>query len=294
MLGIEKGGDVIPKVVKVDLSQRKHGTHSWHMPSLCPICNTPVVHHLEEVAVRCPNFLCLGQKVRRIIYFASKPAMDIDHMGEKVVEQLVEKKLIDSIADIYSLTENDLMQLEGFKEKSIQNLLASIERSKKCPLSRFIMGLGIPYVGTETAEELAFIARDIPALMNMKEDELKSVKGIGEKTATAIYSFFQDPIHRREIELLLERGVEPREMKPKMEGHLFSGKTFVLTGTLSRYSREEASILIKERGGKISGTVSKNTDYVLVGQDPGSKYTKAKELKIKILSEEEFEEKLTI
>lgn len=289
---IEKAGDVIPQVVKVDFHQRLNDAKPWHMPKHCPICKTEVVHHAGEVAVRCPNPKCGGQKVRKIIYFASKHAMDIEHMGEKVVEQLVEKGLIARISDIYLLDEMALARLEGFKEKSIRNLLESIEKSRKCPLSRFIMGLGIKYVGAETAELLAEEAGDLEKLMAMSLEDLIAIDGIGEKTARAIHAFFKDKDNREEIELLQRHGVVPQKMKMKIIGHIFSGKTFVLTGTLKNFSRDEAAALVKERGGKVSGSVSKKTDYVLVGEDPGSKYDKAKELGVPILSEEQFQKML--
>lgn len=289
---IEKAGDVIPQVVKVDFHQRLSDAKPWRMPKHCPICKTEVVHHAGEVAVRCPNPKCGGQKVRKIVYFASKHAMDIEHMGEKVVEQLVEKGLIARISDIYLLDEMALARLEGFKEKSIRNLLESIEKSRKCPLSRFIMGLGIKYVGAETAELLAEEAGDLEKLMAMSVEDLIAIDGIGEKTARAIAAFFQDKDNLEEIELLQRHGVVPQKMKMKMAGHIFSGKTFVLTGTLINFSRDEAAALVKERGGKVSGSVSKKTDYVLVGEDPGSKYDKAKELGVPILSEEQFQKML--
>lgn len=285
---IEKGGDVIPKVVSVDFSQRDNSSHKWHMPKKCPACHCDVVHRLGEVAVRCVNSRCFAQRMRKIAFFASKHAMDIEHMGERVVEMLVEKGLVTRISDIYTLTANDLFSLEGFKEKSVNNLLESIEKSKKCLLSRFIMGLGIPSVGIETAESLAQYARDIPSLLKMSEMEFKNVEGVGDKTAQILYAFFQDEENQEEIRHLLSLGVCPEKMKQKIEGHVFFGKTFVLTGALRNYSREEAAELIKERGGKVSGSVSKNTNFVLVGDDPGSKYTKAKELGIQILSEEQF------
>lgn len=285
---IEKGGDVIPKVVKVVLAKRPHGSKVWHMPHHCPVCHTPVVHHKGEVAVRCPSASCFGQRLRRITYFASKHAMDIEHMGEKVVEQLVEKGLVSHISDIYLLTEKDLSLLDGFKEKSIQNLLNSIDESRKCPLSRLIMGLGIPSVGTETAEELAEEARDLDTLLHMKEEDFNAIEGIGDKTAQQIYSFLQDKENRHEIQRLLAHGVTPQKMKAKIKGHPFEGKTFVLTGALHHFTRDEAAALIKERGGKVSGSVSKKTDFVLVGEEPGSKYDKAKELNIPILTEEKF------
>lgn len=291
-VAIEKAGDVIPQVVKVDFKKRPHDSKPWHMPKHCPLCNTPVVHQKGEVAVRCPNPKCVGQRVRRIIYFASKQAMDIEHMGEKVVEQLVDKGIISRISDIYLLDEKALSKLDGFKEKSIHNLLNSIEASRKCPLSRFIMGLGIKYVGTETAELLAEEARDLDTLLHMKEADLVAMEGIGEKTAKAIAEFLADSDNREEIKLLLKHGVEPQKLKQKMTGHAFSGKTLVLTGALQHYTRDEAANLIKERGGHVAGSVSKKTDYVLVGDDPGSKYDKAKELGITILSEEQFKKML--
>ena len=289
---IEKGGDVIPKVVEVDLKKRESGSKPWHMPKNCPICETAALHQEGEVAVRCPNPECAGQRLRKIVYFASKQALDIEHMGEKVVEQLVEQGLVSRVSDIYSLTEEDLAELEGFKEKSIQNLLASIDASRKPVLSRFLMGLGIPSVGIETAEALAEEAGDLETLLQMQEDELNAIEGIGDKTAQVIYTFLQDKGQREEIRLLLHAGVEPQKMKKKMSGHAFSGKTFVLTGALAQLSRDEAAALIKERGGKVSGSVSKKTDYVLVGDEPGSKYDKAKELGITILSEAQFQKML--
>ena len=290
---IEKGGDVIPKVVEVDLKKRPDGSKPWHMPKHCPVCNAAVVHLEGEVAVRCPNAKCGAQRVRRIIYFASKHAMDIEHMGEKVVEQLVEKGLVSRISDIYLLDEKKLAHLEGFKEKSIHNLLSSIETSRKCPLSRFLMGLGIKYVGTETAELLAEHAKNLDELLHMRAEDLTKIDGIGEKTAVAIAEFFKDEDNREEIKLLLKHGVHPQESaKKKISGHTFEGKVFVLTGTLASFSRDEAAEAIKERGGKVSGSVSKNTDYVLVGDEPGSKYEKAKELKIAVLDEEQFRKML--
>ncbi len=292
-VAIEKGGDVIPKVVMVDVAKREPHTKPWKMPSVCPACHTAVVHKEGEVAVRCPNPRCAGQRVRRLQYFASKHAMDIEHMGERVVEQLVDKGLVTRISDVYLLTEKELSLLEGFKEKSIHNLLESIEKSRNCPLSRFIMALGIKYVGTETADLLAEQAHDLDTLMQMTEEELLNIEGIGEKTAQAIVDHFRDPEHREEVELLIKHGVAPQKpKKQKILGHAFAGKTFVLTGALQNFSRDEAAHLIKERGGKTTGSVSKKTDFVLVGEDPGSKYEKAKELGVDILSEGQFQKML--
>jgi DNA ligase (NAD+) len=285
---IEKGGDVIPKVVRVDFHHRPSQSHPWHMPKMCPVCGTKVVHISGEVAVRCPNPHCGGQLIRKIAHFASKHAMDIDHMGDKVVEQLVAKKLVKRPSDIYLLDEEKLATLDGFKEKSIQNLLQSIDASRKCSLARFIMGLGIRSVGTETAECLAEKARSVSCFLKMDREDFLHIEGIGEKTADILVEFLNDPNNTKEIEHLLSAGVSPSPMKTKMTNHIFSDKTFVLTGALTEYSRDEAAALIKERGGHVVGSVSKNTDYVLVGDDPGSKYDKAKKLGITILSEEQF------
>jgi DNA ligase (NAD+) len=290
---IEKGGDVIPKVVSVDLKKRPKDSKPWKMPGKCPICDALVIHKPGEVAIRCPNSKCEGRKLRYLAFFASKVAMDIDHMGERVVEQLFNKGLIRRVSDIYVLDEEKLSLLEGFKEKSIHNLLNSIEASKQCPLNRFIMGLEIKYVGKETAELLANYAGDLDSLMKLDKEELVGIEGVGEKVADSIIDFFKDHHNKEEIKLLLSHGVRPgRVTKKKISNHLFSGKTFVLTGALQEYTRDEASSFIKERGGKTSSSVSKNTDYVLVGDDPGSKYTKAQSLGVKILSEKEFQKLL--
>lgn len=289
---IEKGGDVIPKVVQVDLKKRPKDTRIWKMPRTCPSCGTHVVHSEGEVAVRCPNSKgCPEQRMRRIAFFASKDAMDIDHLGEKVVEQLVNKKLVETVSDIYRLTEKDLAKLEGFKEKSIENLLTSIDKSRHVTLAKFILALGIKYIGEGTAEILAEHARDIDKLAKMSKEELLGIDGVGEKMAAAIVDYFSDAAHCKEIQELLKLGIKPQAPKTsRRTDHLFSGKTFVLTGSLEKYSRDQATALIKERGGKVSGSVSSKTDYVLVGVDPGSKLGQAHELKIKILSEKEFED----
>jgi len=254
------------------------------------MCKSAVVHHIGEVAIRCPNTACQGSHLRKIVYFASKRAMNIEHMGEKVIEQLVERGLVHSISDIYRLKEEDLTDLEGFKKKAIHNLLKSIDASRRCSLARFLMGLGIPFVGTETAEELAYEVRDLETLLEMNEEAFVDIEGVGEKTAHAIYSFFQEKTNRIEIKNLLSLGVAPQKMKAKKNTEAFFGKTFVLTGSLEHFTRDEATQMIKDRGGKVSGSVSKNTDYILVGDEPGSKYDKAKKIGVTILSEAQFEE----
>lgn len=290
---IEKGGDVIPKVVEVVLKKRPHNTHPWKMPKKCPACGTPVLHVPGEVAVRCPNNGCGEQRVRRLAHFVSKNAMDIEHMGIRVVEQLVERGMITTFSDIYELSADELSQIEGFKEKSIQNLLSSIERSKKTTLARFIFALGVKHVGEESAELLAEHAGDIHTLAKMSEVDLLAVEGIGEKTAQEIASYFHDPLHLKEIEALLHHGVKPEQMKIRADkSHPFYGKTFVLTGTLQEFTRTEATALIKERGGRVSGSVTKETDYLLAGEEAGSKLEKAKKLGISIMDEKAFKRTL--
>ena len=291
---IEKGGDVIPKVVEVDLSKRKIDSKPWHMPTHCPACKTDVIHVEGEVAIRCPNPKCHGRRLRNLVYFVGKQAMDIDHLGPKVIEHLVDKGFITRPSDIYALTETELKEIEGFKEKSISNLLNSIEKSKHCPLAKFLMALEIKYVGKETAELLAEHEGTLDNLMAASEEELEAIEGIGEKVASSIHSYFKDHSNIEEINKLLSHGVkiESPEKKKKIEGHSFNGKAFVLTGTLKNHTRDEATALIKERGGKTVGVVSSKTDYVLVGEDPGSKYDKAQVLHINIIDEKTFESML--
>jgi len=288
---IEKGGDVIPKVVKVDLAKRPPHSHPWKMPTHCPICGTHVIHNEGEVAVRCPNPECGDQVLRRIAFFASKDAMDIGHMGPKVVQQLVEKGLVKSVADIYALTAEELALLDGFKEKAIHNLLESIDKSRKTTLPRLILSLGIKHVGEGIAEMLATHAGDIETLSKMSIDDLTAIEGIGEKVAQSVVDYFQNPENLKEIQRLYHLGVKPEHVVIE-KGHPFFGKVFVLTGTLESFSRSEAEALIKERGGKVSNSVGKKTDYLLTGSEPGSKYEKAKELGLPILSEEEFKDLL--
>lgn len=286
---IEKGGDVIPKVVSVDLTLRPPHTHPWKMPTQCPNCDTDVVKVPGEVAVRCPNPHCSQQHLQRLIHFAGKTAMDIDHMGERVVEQLVQANFVSMPSDIYRLTAAEISQLEGFKEKAVQNLLEGIQKSKDVSLPRFIMALGIKHVGAGTAELLAQKAGDIDALGHMTEEELLQIDGIGPKVAASVVEYFGDPHHREEIAKLFSLGVTPKkeEIKRRKE-HPFNDKIFVLTGTLQNYTRAAAAGLIKERGGKVTDSVSKQTNYLLVGESAGSKLDKARKLGVTILTEDEF------
>lgn len=289
---IEKGGDVIPKVVSVVTSKRPSRAKRWVMPSHCPSCGSDVIHREGEVAVRCPNSECKSQNLRKIIFFAAKDAMDIDQMGDKVIEKLITKGFVSTFSDIYRLTEVELAEIEGFKEKSIQNLLSSIEASKETTLARFIFALGIKYVGKQTAELIAEYAESVERFLELTEEELIEIEGIGQVVAQSVIDYLQQEDNVEEIHHLLDLGIHPKSPKKKRRSKHFSGKIFVLTGALDNYTRSEAGALIKERGGKVSSSVSSKTDYVLAGDDPGSKYDKAKKLGVKILSEEAFKKLL--
>lgn len=287
---IEKGGDVIPKVVSVDLLRRPLNSSAWLMPTTCPSCGSVVVRVAGEVAVRCSNEeSCPEQRMRRLAYFVGKDAMDIDNMGEKVIQQLFQKGFVKNSSDIYRLTANEVSQLTGFKDKSIRNLLESIEKSKDVTLARFIMALGIKFVGTGTAEQLAFKAGSIEGFLAMTSDALLSVEGVGAKVAQAVGDHLADSRNRLEINDLLALGVKPKPMgMSAFIDHIFKAKTFVITGTLESYTRSEAAALIKERGGKVTESVSSKTDYLLAGESAGSKLDKAKTLGLTILDEKTF------
>lgn len=288
---IEKGGDVIPKVVKVIPELRPADSVPWEMPSHCPYCDTPTVKTAGEVAMRCPNSKgCPEQTVRRLAHFVSKGAMDIDNLGEKVIEKLIDKGFVAMPSDLYRLTAEQLSQLEGFKEKSIHNLLTSIDRSRHVPLARFIMALGITHIGTSTAEELARRIDNIHDLSSMSSEDLCQIEGIGTKVAHAIIDYFANESHQQELAALLACGVTPQrnERAAGWQEHPFNGKTFVLTGTLHEFTRHDASNMIKERGGKVSDSVSKKTDFLIAGEEAGSKLEKARTLNVTVLSEKEF------
>jgi len=286
---IEKGGDVIPQVVQVVKKKRPAHSHPWKMVHVCPICGTQLVHSKEEVAIRCPNkLLCKGQILQRLIFFASKNAMNIENLGPEVVKKLIAHGYLSKLSDIYRITENALFQIEGFKEKSIRNLLTSIERSKRTTLAHFIFAIGIPYVGRGTADLLAQSVGSIEKLSQMNKEALCMIDGIGIKSADAIVSFFDDFHVKKEIEQLFMLGVRIIEEQKGSVEHPFSGKTFVLTGVLEEFKRNEAIHLIQIRGGKVRNSVTKKIDYVVLGKDPGSKYDKAHDLGITMIDEKAF------
>lgn len=288
---VRRAGDVIPEVVKVIVSRRKGDERIFKMPSTCPECGSEVVRLPGEVAHRCVNLSCPAQIKERIIHFASRSGMDIEGLGEKLVSQLVDKGLVKSLSDLYTLKFEDLVNLERMGEKSARNLLSAIERSKNPPLAKFIYALGIRHVGETTARVLAERFVTLENLMNAGEDDLLNIKDIGPEVAGSIIRFFREHANRKTLEDLRMYGVVP--VSPRVEPqetihHPFAGKNFVLTGTLRSMTRAEAQRLIREKGGNTSDSVSKKTDFVVVGDAPGSKLAKARALGIKVLTEEEF------
>ncbi|HKV81643.1 MAG TPA: NAD-dependent DNA ligase LigA [Candidatus Sulfotelmatobacter sp.] len=287
---VERGGDVIPKVAKViDDKDHPRGTQEIEAPEKCPVCGTKVVRTEGEVDFRCVNANCPAKLLGTILHFASRGVMNIDGMGEALVTQLTERGLVKNVADIYKLTKADLLSLERFADKSAQNILDEIENSKKLPLERVIYGLGIRMVGERTAQFLAEHFGSMEALASASVEELQSVNEVGPKIAESIAEFFSNPANRKLVERLGEAGLAFKGQK-KERGTKLAGKTFVLTGTLARYTRDEAKKMIEDAGGKVTGSVSKKTDYVVAGADAGSKLEKARELGVKVIGEEKMQE----
>jgi DNA ligase (NAD+) len=283
---VRRAGEVIPEVVKSIPERRTGAEKEFKMPKRCPACGGPVVRPPGEVAYRCENLSCPARIKESIRHFASRRAMDIEGLGEKLVDQLVETGLVRKLSDIYRLKKEDLVNLERMGEKSAQNLLEQIERSKNAGLARLIFALGIRYVGEHLAEVLAEHFPSLEALSNATYEELIQIPEIGPRIAQSIVDFFRNEENRKLIQELKELGVKTEAEKPK-EGPL-SGKTFVFTGTLSAFTREEARRLVESLGGRVASSVSRKVDYVVVGADPGEKLRKAQELGITILTEEEF------
>ena len=285
---VERGGDVIPKVVKV-LEDRPRGHKYFHMPERCPVCGGHVVRAEGEADHRCVNANCPAKLRETIRHFASRGVMNIEGMGDALVNQLVETGMVKDVADIYSLSADKLLQLERMGKKSADNILREIENSKRLPLERVIYGLGIRFVGERTAQFLAEHFGSLDALMNASEEELQDVNEIGPSVSASIREFFDEPKNVALVKRLGEAGLKFSGEK-KHRGTALAGKTFVLTGTLERHTREQAKKLIEDAGGKVSGSVSKKTDYVVAGAEAGSKLDKAKELGVTVIDEKEMEE----
>jgi DNA ligase (NAD+) len=286
---IKKAAEIIPKVIKVDMHSRKADSVEYVPPTHCFACNTPLEKREGEVNLYCPNSLaCPSQLKAKIEYWVSKEAMNIDFIGPSIIEQLFEKKMINSPADLYALSQQDFMQLDLVKEKSAFNIYNSIQASKNRPLARFLTALSIRHVGKETAQILASHFKTLDNICNVKLEELSQIDGVGEKIATSVFEFFHN---EKVIELLAqfkELGVEPSSEIFEATSDVFGGKTFVLTGTLQSMKRDEAAEKIKMMGGKVVSAVSKNTSFVVAGESAGSKLTKAQNFGVIILTEDEF------
>src|ERR1700732_3865947 len=284
---VERAGEVIPHVLKVvkEGKDRK----PFRMPEKCPECGSTLPRVEGEVAYRCVNAACPAKRRESLLHFAGRHAMNIDGLGGKIVDQLIEQELVRDVADLYSLKLDKLVALERFAEKSAQNLLDEIEASKKNSLARFIYALGISFVGERTGELLAGHFSSVEDLAAASQEQLEEVAEVGPKVATAITEFFSEPTNRQLIKKLHKGGVHPTMEKREIKSDKFAGKSFVFTGGLANRSREEAAEIVKQHGGVLSGSVSKKTNYVVVGTDPGSKHDKAKALGVTILTEKDFE-----
>jgi DNA ligase (NAD+) len=284
---VERAGEVIPHVLKVV----KHGTEEkeFEMPSKCPVCGTRVYHTDEEVAYRCVNVSCPARRRESILHFAGRHAMNIDGLGDKIVVQLIEKNLVEDFADLYKLDLKTVAGLERMAEKSAQNLLDEIAASKKNSLARLIYAIGIPFVGERTAQLLAAHFGSMDKLRAASDEELVAVEEVGPKIAEGVHEFFAESANRKIIDRLRAVGVNMKDERAAPKSAKFAGMTFVFTGTLLKRSREEAEALVAAHGGKAGSSVSKKTNYVVVGTDPGSKYEKAKSLGVPVLDEAQFE-----
>ncbi len=285
---VQKAGDVIPEVVKVIEEERTGDEKIFNMPKKCPICGSNVVRLHNEVAYRCTNFSCPAQQFERTLHFASRRAMDIEGLGPSVISKLLNSKLIKDVADLYYLKFDDIYQLELFKEKSTINLLNAIDASKKRSLDRLIYALGMRFVGSHMADVLAKNYNSIDELSKASEEELLSIYEIGPHIAQSVVSFFKQSSNRKIIEKLRKAGVMTKKEVVEELPKLLEGKSFVITGKLMSYTRDEIRELIKKLGGRVSSSVGKKADFVIVGESPGSKFEKAKKLDLKIINEKEF------
>ncbi len=282
---IRKAGEIIPEVVRV--TAHAPGSEPYILPGVCPSCAAKVIREEGEAAVRCVNPECPAQLLRNLIHFCSRDAMDIEGLGDSVLEKLTQAGLVNKVSDIYTLKKEDFLTLEGFKEKSSQNLIDAIERSKGNDLSKLVFALGIRHIGQKAGKILADRFRTMGALMNADLESLSQTDTVGGIMAQSVIDFFSVEQSRREIEALASLGVNMNSLKEQIDDR-FAGMTFVLTGTLPTYSRNEASEIIEKYGGKTASSVSKKTTYVLAGEEAGSKLTKARELGIEVIDENRF------
>jgi len=287
---IQRAGDVIPEVVQVITSKRTGAEKKFRMPSKCPVCGAEVIR--EEAIHRCIGLDCSAQLKGRIKHFASKRAMDIEGLGVKLIDQFVDKGLVKDVADLYYIKKEELIALERMADKSAQNIIDAIEASKTKPLSKFLYALGIRHVGETTAEDLSRHFTRLDDFFHLSEEDLMEVEGIGPEVAASVHQFFGDKKNKESIDRLKKAGVKVIESKAKERGKL-AGKVFIFTGALQSFERDEARNLVESMGGMTASSVSKKVDYVVVGEDPGSKFDKAKELGIKTLTEAEFKKMIS-
>ncbi len=290
---VRRQGDVIPAVVAVVTEKRDGTERKFTLPTECPECGSPVAKVKEgDTAVRCSNPSCPAQLLNRLRHFVARRAFDIDSLGEKLLEQLLDKELVRSPADLFSLTAENLLSLERMGEKSVGNILAAIEGSKKISLGRFLHALGIRHVGEQTAQALAAAAGSIERLRSMSQESLQEIPDVGGTVAASIYEFFRDPIEGAVLDRLLAAGVHPEKSEIQATGEAFRDQIVVLTGTLTELSRDEAAEKIRRQGGVVSGSVSAKTTLVVAGEKAGSKLKKAEELGIPVIDESEFMRRL--
>jgi len=288
---IQKAGDIIPAVVEVIFEERNGEEKPFYIPSQCPECGADVIREENEAAYRCTGINCPAQRMRNIIHFVSRDAMDIDGLGPSIIEQMLEKNLIQNAADLYYIKAEDIAKMDKLGEKSADNLISALEKSKANPLYRLINALGIRHIGEKAAKILAKKYKTIDNLINADAEDLSKLSDIGEKMAQSVVEFFSHNENLEFIKRLKNAGVLCEDNSDEqVTDNRFEGKVFVLTGTLENYKRSDAAKIIESLGGKTSSSVSKNTDYVLAGAEAGSKLTKAQSLGVKVLSEAEFEE----
>ena len=284
---VQKAGEIIPEVLSVNKNKRPEGTVPYKMPMVCPECGAPVERDEDGVALRCTGAECPAQRLRNIVHFASRDAMDIDGLGVSLCDALIKAGLVNSPAELYYLEPQSVANLERMGQKSAENLMAALEKSKENGLAKLLCAFGIRQVGQKAGKVLAAHFKNLDELMDATELELMTIPDIGATTAAFIRDWFDSPQSQHQIQLLREAGVS-FESKEQIVDHRFAGKTFVLTGALEHFTRDEAGTIIEKFGGKTSGSVSKKTSYLLAGENTGSKYTKAVSLGIPILSEAEF------
>ncbi len=284
---IEKAGEIIPQVVEVKKQYRPTGAHKYKIPTSCPNCGGLVAKDKDGVFIRCLSDNCTARLKEKLRYFAGRDQMDIENLGVSLIEQLVDSGLVRNFADLYKLKKSDLLGLERMADKSASKVISAIEKSKTQPLWRLVAALGIPLIGSQSAQILPENFSSLQKLMDADTETLESIDQIGPSMAESVHNYFKESRNKKVIEQLLEAGLKPKAQKAAAGGKL-TGKTFVLTGTLPNYTRNEVEKMIKDNGGKTSSTVSKNTDYVIAGAEPGSKFDKADKLGVPVIDEKKF------